>query len=118
MTYGAFEKICSTFLSCYNQLIVIDWLNLLFSSLWIIGCAIELAAVSYHHWAASENNVSLKEQFNQRSFQLASWVSILLICAGIAGTTEEAWEKILWIILGVSALINIVIALRTDKNID
>ncbi len=69
-----------------------DWLSLLFNVFWIFGAAVLLAATSYHYWLAQQINRSLREQLNEPSYTRLFWISLLLICIGLAGTGTRVWE--------------------------
>jgi type IV secretory pathway VirB2 component (pilin) len=83
---------------------VIDWYDVIVNSFWILGLAIILAAVSYHHWLAGEANRSLRAQLESPAFQLPAWIGFCLICIGLAGGSGRVWETIIWIIFGLIGL--------------
>jgi hypothetical protein len=84
---------------------VIDWYNVIVNSFWILGLAIILAAVSYHHWLAGEDNRPLRAQLESSAFQLPAWIGFCLICIGLAGSSGRVWETIIWIAFGVIGII-------------
>lgn len=87
---------------------MINWTALLFSSLWILGLSVLLAALSYHVWQAGEQQRSLTAQLNQSSFLKSAWVGLAFIAAGLLGSSRSLWETAVWLlILGVS-LVNFV----------
>ncbi|HRQ40556.1 MAG TPA: hypothetical protein PLD25_21795 [Chloroflexota bacterium] len=75
---------------------MINWQALIFNSFWIIGLAVLLAACSYQHWAARQTQTSLRVQFAQPSFLIYFWLSFVLVCMGLAGTTRQLWEIAIW----------------------
>ena len=87
---------------------MIDWYNLAANSLWILGCAVALATLSYASWEAS----LLKEKFTTRvkrpSYQMALSLAGFLFCAGLAGTSDSTLEILLWSILALAFLVQMV----------
>lgn len=75
---------------------MIDWLNLAANSLWIIGCAVGLAAISYASWEASLNQVKLRQKLRGAGYQAAFNAAGLLFCVGLAGLSSRWWEVLLW----------------------
>ncbi len=92
---------------------MIDWYFVGVNSLWILGCAVILAAVGYHHWLAEQTGRRLREVFRLRSWHLPFWVGMLLVSLGF-GLAREAgwWERVLWASLGVSFVWRLVQTLR------
>ena len=84
-----------------------DWLSLFFNVFWIFGAAVLLAATSYHHWLAQQKNRSLREQLNEPSYTRLFWISFVLICIGLAGTSTRVWETAVWIIFVLVSLVNV-----------
>jgi len=83
---------------------MIECYNLAANSLWILGCAVALATLSYASWEAS----LLKEKFTARlkrpSYQMALSLAGFLFCAGLAGTSDSTLEILLWSILALAFL--------------
>jgi hypothetical protein len=84
---------------------VIDWYNVIVNSFWILGLAIILAALSYHHWQAGECGRSLRAQLESPSFQLPAWIGFCLVCVGLAGSSGRLWETIVWVVFGLISLV-------------
>ena len=80
---------------------VIDWTNFGLNALWIIGCAIALATLSYASWAASKTSEKLRIRLMQPQIQLSLNVAGVLFCLGLAGTSSEIWQLVLWILLAI-----------------
>lgn len=76
---------------------LIDIPSLLFSTLWIIGFSIILAALSLQHYHAQISNQSLRERLQHPSFQLPLWCGLSLATIGFAGNSLALWEMITWI---------------------
>ena len=81
---------------------MIDWFNLLFHTLWILGLAVILAAFSYHDWLAAKQGVKLRQALDRRSFQGPLLLGLILVGLGLTLLAEVWWERLLW--LGFVAL--------------
>ncbi len=98
--------------------IVINWQALLFNACWIGGLAVLSAAFSYHHWAARQTQTSLRGQLSQPSFSVFLWLSLVLVCVGLAGTSNLLWEVALWIgfaLFGVIFMVRAIVDYRSEK---
>jgi hypothetical protein len=97
---------------------MIDWVDLGFNALWILGLAILLAAFSYQRWLAYECGRSLRAVLSQRSWRLTFTGGMLLVCGGVAGgIVERWWERMIWTALGTVFGYRLVLVLRRpDKR--
>jgi len=81
---------------------MIDWLSVGSNALWILGCAVALATLSYASWEASVYD----EKFTTRLVRTPILASLnlagLLFSLGLAATSDGTIEKILWLILAVA----------------
>ena len=81
---------------------MIDWLSVGSNALWILGCAVALATLSYASWEASVYD----EKFTARLVRTPILASLnlagLLFSLGLAATSDGTIEKILWLILAVA----------------
>jgi hypothetical protein len=93
---------------------MIDWQSLFLNSLWILGLAILLAGFSYHYWLATESRQSLRLVLQGRSFQYFAWLGLALVAAGLAGTSQQLWERVIWILFAVYGAINFISNWRRD----
>lgn len=91
---------------------MIDWVYLIANSLWILGCAVVLATLSYASWQASLYQESLRARLERVGIQRALHLSGLLFCAGLAILSEGYIKTLLWATLGVSFAMGLVMALR------
>lgn len=80
---------------------MIDWVNLAANSLWIVGCAVGLATVSYVSWDASLRRQKTLERLGQPAPQIVLNLAGLLFCLGLATTSQTTLEIILWLVLSV-----------------
>lgn len=83
---------------------MINWQSVIFNSFWIFGLSLLLAAFSYHTWAASQFGRLLRVQLQETSFLRPLWVSIMLVCIGLSGTSNQLWETVVWGIMALFAL--------------
>ena len=76
---------------------VINWINVLFNGIWILGLSIILAAFSYQYWLANELKSPVRAQLQTQAFQRAYWISLVLVGIGLTGTSNTWWEAVIWI---------------------
>jgi hypothetical protein len=77
-----------------------DWVNLFANALWILGCAVALATLSYAGWHASTSGTKFSIIFNNPRIQIVLHLSGVLFCFGWAALSSPIIIKILWVILG------------------
>lgn len=80
---------------------MIDWINLLFSSLWVIGFAIILSAFSYTNWLVKIKNEKLWPALQEPTFLVWFWLGLCLASIGFAGTSINTWEIVVWSMLAL-----------------
>ncbi len=95
---------------------MINWQSVIFNSFWILGLSVLLAAISFQHWTASQNERSLRQQLGEPGFLRFFWLAVLLFAIGLAGTSQELYERILWICLAVAALLYFLRLSRPTKG--
>ena len=95
---------------------MIDWFNLAANSLWILGCAIALATLSYASWQASVRKERLRACLNQPGVQQLVFLAGILFCAGLAATADSILETVLWGVLGVLFLAQWALTIRQARG--
>lgn len=80
---------------------MIDWLGLFKNSLWVIGLAVLLSAISLARYQAVTEHLRFRDCWETAGIQRGLNVGSVLVCAGLALTAERGWEKGLWIVFGV-----------------
>jgi hypothetical protein len=75
---------------------MIDWFNLAANALWIFGLAIALAVISHASWQASMYHEKLRSRLAQPGYQIYITLAAVLFCLGMAATSRQVWEIILW----------------------
>jgi hypothetical protein len=78
---------------------LIDWREVFSNALWIFGCAIALAVLSYADWRANQYHEKLRTQFARPKLRLLFDIALIFICLGLAATSDTILAVILWIIL-------------------
>lgn len=91
---------------------MIDWFNLVANSLWILGCAIALATLSYASWQASILKEKLRPRLDAPGTQRSLYLSGILFCAGLAGASDSTFEVILWAVLGFLFCLGLIQSIR------
>ena len=86
----------------------IDWREIFSNALWILGCAIALATLSYADWRAAQYHEKLRAQFARPKIRVAIDFALVLICAGLAATSDSTITVVIWIIMTILAIIQLV----------
>ena len=80
---------------------MIDWFNLAANALWILGCAIALATLSYTSWEASVQQEKMVARLKRPSAQAALNLAGLLIFLGLGVLSDILWLKVIYTILAL-----------------
>ncbi len=92
---------------------MINWQSVFFNSLWILGLALLLSALSYHYWLAQTHDKSFRTQLQSRSFLGVFWIALLLFAIGLLGSSPSLWERALWGLIGLWSVVNFAWLVRT-----
>lgn len=95
---------------------MIDWANLAFNALWILACAIFLAALSYASWESSLHKVKIRERLRLTGYQTTFNLAAMLFCAGLAGLAENLNIRLIWIILAALSLVFVILSWKATKT--
>ena len=87
---------------------MIDWWWVFSNALWVSGCAVALAALSYAHYAANVRTIKLRVALRRPGLKTALSLAAVLFCAGLAATASTWWEAVIWLGLGTYALFQLV----------
>jgi hypothetical protein len=79
---------------------LIDWRMVGFSSLWIIGLAIELTVLGFADFHAKEGGGRRRDLLMSPAYQRWINLGLSLVCLGILGSAGSWWETAL---LGILA---------------
>jgi hypothetical protein len=94
----------------------IDWREVFSNAVWIFGCALALAVLSYADWRAAQHHEKLRAQFVRPNIRLAFDASLLFICLGLAATSDSTLTVIIWLILAILSIIQTVLDWRTFRR--
>jgi len=75
---------------------VIDIWGVVANSLWILGLATLLAALSWANWVASVEKARFRTVLARSGIHRALNLGVFLVCAGLAATGQRWWERVLW----------------------
>jgi hypothetical protein len=78
---------------------MIDWFNVAGNALWILGCAIALAALSYASWEASLSGEKFLTRLRRPAVLASLYLAGLLFSLGLAATSGRSLETVLWLAL-------------------
>lgn len=95
---------------------MIDWSGLASNALWILGCAIGLATLSYASWQASVYGEKFTARLKQVPIQISLNIAGLLFSAGLAATSDATLETILWIGLAVAFAVQVILLEITRRR--
>ena len=89
---------------------LINWNSLISNTTWILALAWLLAVLSMSIWSARENNRKLSAELDRPNRQMQLNLGGMLFCVGLALVSEELWQMLILIALGVLFLIQLVLA--------
>jgi multisubunit Na+/H+ antiporter MnhB subunit len=78
---------------------MIDWTNLAFNALWVLGAAVILAALSFFYYEAQRRGERLRARLAAPGFQAWLSVGLALISLSLALIGPRWWERVLWALL-------------------
>lgn len=78
---------------------MIDWVNVFFNALWVLGAAVILAALSFYQYDAQRRRERLRVRLAAPDFQAWLSVGLVLISLSLALIGPRWWERVLWALL-------------------
>lgn len=75
---------------------MIDWPHVAFNALWIVGCAVILAAFSHTHWLAHAQGIGTRQRLRTATFELPFAVGLCLISLGLFFLGRGWLERVVW----------------------
>ena len=75
---------------------MIDVWRVAANSLWILGLAVLLAALSWAYWAANVERIRFRAALGRPRLRQVVDLGLILFCAGLAVTGRAWWERVLW----------------------
>jgi hypothetical protein len=96
---------------------MIDWYNLAANALWIIGCAIALATLSFASFQAAMTKQKFTAHLKLPGMQIALNLAGMLFSLGLAATDDRLLVQVLWLVFAALFLFQMVAAIRLrNKN--
>jgi hypothetical protein len=81
---------------------MIDWINLGTNALWILGCILILATVSYTSWQSAIKHERFLQQLKQPPNMFTLHLGGVLFCLGLASTSDTWLRAVIWIALALA----------------
>ena len=91
---------------------MIDWWWLFTNTLWVLGAAILLAAVSYAMWEASWKQISWRARLGQPGYQAVIHAALLLVSLGAGANESRRWLQAAWLGLALAFVVLAVLDMR------
>jgi hypothetical protein len=85
-----------------SNLDLIDWQLVGFSTLWITGLSIVLAALSFADYVAAAQRLRTRAVLGWPGYQAAINAGLMLFCLGLIGSARAWWEQLLWAALTIA----------------
>ena len=95
---------------------MIDWINVAANALWILGCAVALAGLSYSDWLAGQEQAKLRVVLQYPKMQVVFNLAGTLFSAGLAWTSDTWYEIGLWVLLAAAFLWQMVLSIQAQRN--
>ncbi len=95
---------------------MINWLNLLANTFWILGCALALATLSYASWQAYIENEKMCMVLSLPTYKISLYAAGILFSIGLAATSDRIWEILLWTILVILFIIQAGLSIYQKKK--
>ncbi len=95
---------------------LINWNSLISNAIWIIALAWLLAVLSMSLWTANNNNRKLNAELDRPNRQMQLNLGGMLFCVGLALVSEQLWQMLILIALGVLFLVQLVMAARAMQK--
>jgi hypothetical protein len=83
---------------------MIDWAGVGANTLWILGCALILASLSYASWEASIYREPIGSRLRRQGLRTALSLGAVIFSIGMAGSSRRLLEIALWSVLAVMFL--------------
>jgi hypothetical protein len=81
---------------------MIDWINLGTNALWILGCILILATVSYASWQSAIKKEKFLQLLKQPPILFTLNLGGVFFCLGLAATSDTWVRAIVWIFLALA----------------
>jgi hypothetical protein len=81
---------------------MINWLNLVYNSIWIVALALALAVFGVAYYQSQWRGEKVKVLLNKAKFTMPLNIAGVIFCVGMALIADKWWEILLWVFLIVS----------------
>jgi hypothetical protein len=88
-----------------ENLELIDWGNLAFASLWILGLSSVLSAIGFADYQAHVKKVRLRQVLRDSNYQRVLNGGMALFCLGMIGSSTRVWEQVIWALLTLAFIL-------------
>jgi len=78
---------------------MINWLGLIFNSIWILGAALALAVLSITYYQSQQEEGKFRKLLNPTYYSVLLRTSGLMFCVGMILISSKWWESLLWLVL-------------------
>ncbi len=92
---------------------MVDWLELVGASLWVVGLAVCLAALSTARYLAHEGDEPVFRRLQQPGLRAALAAGMSLFCIGLLLVSGPWWQRVAW---GLMATVFAVWAVRSWRG--
>ena len=83
---------------------LIDWRMVAFSSLWILGAALLLTTAGFAYERSRREARTFKQLFGASPYDLAINLGLFLFSVGMLGSGGALWERVVWGLLAAGFL--------------
>ena len=84
---------------------MIDIQSIILNGLWILGLSVILATWSYARYTAHRDRIKTRAKLNELKYALILDGGLVLFIAGMAGTENRWWARVLWFVIGIGVLV-------------
>ena len=95
---------------------LINWNSLISNAIWILSLSWLLAVLSMSVWSARESNRKLSAELDRPNRQMQLNLGGMLFCVGLALVSDQLWQMLILIALGVMFLVQLVLAARANQQ--
>lgn len=95
---------------------LINWNSLISNTIWILALAWLLAVLSMSLWSAHENDRKLTQELDRPIRQIQLNLGGMLFSTGLALVSDQLWQMIVLIALGIMFFVQLVLAVRAQRE--
>lgn len=95
---------------------MIDWYNLAANALWILGCSVVLAALSFASWEASRSRERMITHLKRPAQQAALALGGMLTFLGLVAVESNLLARVIYAALAALSFLVMLSALRAMRK--